>query len=67
MLQAGTQLHDRYRVLRRIGRGGMGAVYEAVDTRLRNTVAVKLVQKFSGDIFEDDEQVAPIVLEMQKT
>jgi len=32
-----------------------------------NTVAVKLVQKFSGDIFEDDEQVAPIVLEMQKT
>ena len=32
-----------------------------------NTVAVKLVQKFSGDIFEDDEQVAPIVLEMQTT
>ena len=44
MLQAGTQLHDRYRVLRRIGRGGMGAVYEAVDTRLRNTVAVKQLE-----------------------
>jgi len=28
---------------------------------------VKLVQKLSGDIFEDDEQVTPIVLEMQKT
>jgi serine/threonine protein kinase len=36
--------HDRYRVLRRIGRGGMGAVYEAVDTRLRNTVAVKQLE-----------------------
>jgi serine/threonine protein kinase len=44
VLQAGTQLHHRYRVLRRIGRGGMGAVYEAVDTRLRNTVAVKQLE-----------------------
>ena len=44
LLQAGTHLHDRYRVLRRIGRGGMGAVYEAVDTRLRNTVAVKQLE-----------------------
>ena len=44
MLQTGTHLHDRYRVLRRIGRGGMGAVYEAVDTRLRNTVAVKQLE-----------------------
>lgn len=43
-LQAGTNLHGRYRVLRRIGRGGMGAVYEAVDTRLRNTVAVKQLE-----------------------
>jgi serine/threonine protein kinase len=44
VLQAGSQLHDRYRVLRRIGRGGMGTVYEAVDTRLRNTVAVKQLE-----------------------
>ena len=34
-------LNDRYRVLRPIGRGGMGAVYEAIDQRLHNTVAVK--------------------------
>jgi serine/threonine protein kinase len=44
VLQAGTQLHDRYRVVRRVGRGGMGAVYEAIDTRLRNTVAVKQLE-----------------------
>ena len=40
-LDAGTVVHDRYRVLRAIGAGGMGAVYEAVDLRLRNSVALK--------------------------
>ena len=34
-------LHNRYHVLRPVGRGGMGAVYEAIDLRLQNTVAVK--------------------------
>ncbi|NTW02891.1 MAG: protein kinase [Oscillochloris sp.] len=40
-LEPNTLVHDRYRVTRQIGRGGMGAVYEAVDTRLSNTVALK--------------------------
>jgi serine/threonine protein kinase len=41
MLVQGTLLQGRYRIARPIGRGGMGAVYEAIDARLHNSVAVK--------------------------
>ena len=41
LLAAGAILQSRYRIVRQIGRGGMGAVYEAVDLRLGHTVAVK--------------------------
>ncbi|MEX1210010.1 MAG: Stk1 family PASTA domain-containing Ser/Thr kinase [Candidatus Nanopelagicales bacterium] len=39
----GTLVDGRYRVISRIARGGMATVYEAVDTRLDRTVALKMM------------------------
>ncbi|MBL8057109.1 MAG: protein kinase, partial [Anaerolineales bacterium] len=48
-LQAGDTLRQRYRILRPIGQGGMGSIYQAEDLRLEGRLcAVKEVQMDPG-------------------
>jgi len=47
---SGTVIDERYRVLERVGSGGMADVYCAEDTRLGRTIAIKVLhERFSQD------------------
>jgi protein kinase-like protein/GAF domain-containing protein len=45
IMQGSRLLNRRYRLKRRLGRGGMGSVYAAVDEVLERPVAVKLIRE----------------------
>jgi serine/threonine protein kinase len=49
VLAAGQSIDDRYLLERRIAVGGMGEVWEASDTRLGRSVAVKVLRPELGD------------------
>src|SRR5262245_33131494 len=52
MLQENTVVADRFRLIRMIGRGGMGSVWHAFDTRLDIACAVKFIEGELANVAE---------------
>ena len=61
VLTVGTILQDRYRIVRQLGRGGMGMVYEAFDLRLGQQVAAKQTLSARQDLCEQFEHEARLL------
>ena len=47
-MESGTKL-GHYEISTLLGKGGMGEVYSAIETRLSRTIGVKLIPKHSAD------------------
>lgn len=61
LLAPDTILQSRYRVVRHLGKGGMGAVYEAVDLRLGHTVALKQTLTSDEELWKQFEREARLM------
>src|SRR5688572_21576515 len=47
-LEIGAILDEKYRIVRLLGEGGMGAVFEGENTRIRRRVAIKVLHAHAG-------------------
>src|SRR5215213_2862103 len=65
MLTTDTILLGRYRILRPLGRGGMGAVYEAADIRLSRNVALKETLVETDDLKRAFEREARLLANLR--
>jgi serine/threonine-protein kinase len=63
-LTVGSVLQETYRIVRRIGRGGMGEVYEATHARLSGRYAIKVLL---GEIGSSEEVLARFRREAEVT
>jgi serine/threonine protein kinase len=57
-------LQGRYRVVRELGTGGMGAVYEAIDLRLGHTVAIKQALTKDAELWKQFESEARLMAQL---
>lgn len=64
-LSADMVVQGRYRIVRKLGRGGMGAVYEAVDQRLGITVALKETLSAEPSMRKQFEHEARLLASLQ--